>query len=144
MGARTLFLSSVGGLVVGQAVYVGWNITDRFVTEFHGDQGWWQATNEFGAFSDFFIREIAAIDTEANSITLDALLQYRALVADGAAVRPFANGSFFVHSGVVGIGISTSHFARDQNCTDGAGTDYTQEAALRLERCCDPARFKRS
>ena len=42
MGSTVLHLSESASLKVGQEVSIGWKITDRFVSEMHGEQKWWR------------------------------------------------------------------------------------------------------
>ena len=98
---HTLTLASAEGLSVGDAVALGWVITDAFVED-HGMTGTWQAFN--GSFRPFFRRTVVAV--EGDEVTLDVPLRYAALVRDEAALVPDVR--YLAEVGVEDLAVSTA------------------------------------
>lgn len=75
--------SDAAGLTPGDAVSVGWVITEDFVAE-HAMEGIWQVSN--GEWRPFFRRRVLAVDDDG-TVTLDVPLRYPALLRDEASLR---------------------------------------------------------
>lgn len=100
--SRTVQLADVSDLAVGDAVAVGWTITDAF-TEEHGMTGVWVSfTNQW---KSVFRRTITAIDPATGTVTLDVPLRYPAKVRDGASLR--VEHGYLTEVGVQDLAVST-------------------------------------
>lgn len=98
----TVQLGDVSDLAVGDAVAVGWTITDDFVAD-HGMTGTWTEFN--GSWKTFFRRTITAIDGTSGTVTLDVPLRYDALVRDGASLR--VEQGYLEEVGIQDLAVST-------------------------------------
>jgi hypothetical protein len=84
--ASEVFVADAAGLAPGDAVAVGWVITDAWIAE-HGMTGTWTISN--GQWRPFFRRTVVAIDASTSPVRveLDVPLRYPAKTRDGASVR---------------------------------------------------------
>ena len=100
--ASTVQLTDVSGLAVGDAVAIGWTITDAF-TEEHGMTGVWVSfTNQW---KTMFRRTITAIDATTGTVTLDVPLRYPAKLRDNASLR--VESGYLTEVGVQDLAVST-------------------------------------
>jgi hypothetical protein len=100
--SRTVQLADVSDLAVGDAVAIGWTITDAF-TEEHGMTGVWVSfTNQW---KTMFRRTITGIDPTTGTVTLDVPLRYPAKMRDGASLR--VESGYLTEVGVQDLAVST-------------------------------------
>lgn len=98
-------VENAGNLAVGDAVVVGFVISDAFVAE-HGMSGTWTAFNN--SWQPWFWRKIVAIDRSKspNRITLDVPLRYVSKVRDAASIR--RTPSLLSECGVDDLGLANA------------------------------------
>ncbi|MBT3374355.1 MAG: hypothetical protein HN742_25830 [Lentisphaerae bacterium] len=103
--SKTVDITGVDGLAVGDDISVGWVITDAFVRE-HRMEGTWKAFN--GKWRPFFRRRIMAVEPVEGGLrlTLDVPLRYRALVRDKASVRK--ESGYLTECGLEGLSVATA------------------------------------
>ena len=98
----TLQVDDASLFTVGDDVSVGWVISDEFVEE-HGMTDTWYVSN--GEWRAFFRRDVIAVDTDANTVTVDVPIRYAAKTRDLASVRK--ESGYLSEVGVVGLSVST-------------------------------------
>lgn len=99
-----VWVADAGALAVGDAVAVGWVITDMFVDE-HQMSGIWVSFN--GTWRPFFRREVQAINCgdEGCRVTLDVPLRYPALLRDQASLR--VESGYLSEVGIEALSVSS-------------------------------------
>lgn len=95
-------VDDASAFAVGDDVSVGWVITDDFIED-HGMTGTWTSFN--GLWRSFFRRTVVAVDTSANTITIDVPMRYTALTRDSASVR--RETGYISECGLVGLSVSS-------------------------------------
>ena len=131
-GDTTLSVASTEGYAVGDAVWIGIDITEDFVSD-HGMEGYW--TFSLGQWRPFFRRSLTAVDATTGQLTLDVSLPYALRIRDGARIEKVEG--LLTGVGMVGIGVSDATdweaaWAQDQVhavAFDGVDQAFMQDVA---------------
>lgn len=117
--SRDVQIAPNSALKVGDAVSVGWTITQAFVDE-HAMAGVWVSFN--GEYRRFFRRTITAANTATGAVSLDVPLRYSAKVRDGASLR--IDTGYLTECGIENLSVS------DVNDWDAAWAETRNHAIL--------------
>jgi len=92
---------STEGYAVGDAVWIGIDITEDFVAD-HGMEGLW--TFSLGSWRPFFRRTLTEVDAAAGQLGLDVSLPYPLKARDGLRIEKV--DGLLTEVGLVGVGVS--------------------------------------